>query len=599
MAVALALSPTATAAAARSAWAATNSAEGLRIVSALIADGENHSPHARCASGYAAHMLGEAAPSASGGLLSAAVARNTEEGRALLQTRVSMSGRLATLLTLVFGLLGGVMMTFVAPDRPGQAKLSAIHLSGTLIFGAIWLYTRRGVVPLAVLGVLDAIVVLCVTATFIVMGWNMPMQGRPDLLALFAITESLAIRAVIIPSTPRRTGVISVMCAVPVVAFTYLYYLSRSPPGWEPGPATYAYLIAVLSASVVVVSMVTSRIIYGLQEKAREALELGQYTLVEKIGEGGMGVVYRAQHAMLRRPTAIKLLPRERAGDSNLARFEREARLTSLLTHPNTVSVYDFGRTPDGVFYYAMEFLDGLDLETLVEHDGPQDAGRTIHLLAQVCGALAEAHGVGLIHRDIKPANVILCERAGVADVVKVVDFGLVKSLQVQSNGASQSAIGQIVGTPLYLSPEAITSGDGVGPQSDLYAVGAAGYFLLTGEPPFAGKTVVEICSHHLHTAPVPPSERLGRAVPAPLERLVLSCLAKSPNDRPASAAVLQAALLACPEAAHWTAERAKKWWAERGGVLRQAARAARGQARSSASPGPRTIAIDLQARAG
>jgi serine/threonine-protein kinase len=182
--------------------------------------------------------------------------------------------------------------------------------------------------------------------------------------------------------------------------------------------------------------------------------------------------------------------------------------------------------------------------------------------------------------------------------VVKVVDFGLVKSLEVQSNGASQSAIGQIIGTPLYLSPEAITSSDSVGPESDLYALGAVGYFLLTGTPPFNGKTVVEICSHHLHTAPERPSERLGRVLPPELERLVLSCLAKKAQDRPAGAAALQEALLACPAAGAWTAERAKRWWKERGTGIRQEARTARRTALSSPSPGPRTIAIDLQARA-
>jgi serine/threonine-protein kinase len=275
-----------------------------------------------------------------------------------------------------------------------------------------------------------------------------------------------------------------------------------------------------------------------------------------------MGVVYKASHALLRRPAAIKLLHPERAGEQNLKRFEREVQLTSTLTHPNTIGIYDFGRTAEGTFYYAMEYVDGFDLQTLVERDGPQDPARVAHLLAQLAGALREAHGVGLIHRDVKPANIMLCERGGMADVVKVLDFGLIKGLGRQGDPA-QSEIPRIVGTPLYLSPEALTAPDRVDARSDLYAVGAVGYFLLTGVPPFSGNNLLEVCGHHLHSNPVPPSERLGAPIPRQLEALILSCLAKSPERRPASAASLQAALLRCAVA--WTEERAARWWAERG----------------------------------
>jgi eukaryotic-like serine/threonine-protein kinase len=166
------------------------------------------------------------------------------------------------------------------------------------------------------------------------------------------------------------------------------------------------------------------------------AAQLGQYTLVEKIGEGGMGAVYRARHALLQRPTAIKLLLPERTNELDLARFEREVQLTSQLTHPNTIAIYDFGRTPDKVFYYAMEYIDGISLEQLVDEDGPQPPARVIHMLVQACGALAEAHGVGLIHRDVKPANLLLCARGGAHDVIKVVDFGLIKDTRPHSGPA-------------------------------------------------------------------------------------------------------------------------------------------------------------------
>jgi serine/threonine-protein kinase len=208
-----------------------------------------------------------------------------------------------------------------------------------------------------------------------------------------------------------------------------------------------------------------------------------------------------------------------------------------------------------------MEYVDGCDLQTLVERHGPQDPARVAHLLAQVVGALNEAHRVGLIHRDIKPANVMLCERGGMADVVKVLDFGLIKEI-TSARGSDTEEGERLVGTPLYMSPESLTEPNRVDARSDLYAVGALGYFLLTGVPPFSGRTVLEVCSHHLRTTPVAPSARLGAAVPRELEALILSCLAKAPEDRPQSAAALETALLRF--AANWTQTRARRWWFER-----------------------------------
>jgi serine/threonine-protein kinase len=326
-----------------------------------------------------------------------------------------------------------------------------------------------------------------------------------------------------------------------------------------------------------VVTALVSRTVHGLRQRVKEAMKLGQYTLDHKIGEGGMGVVYKASHALLRRPTAIKLLPPERAGEHNLVRFEREVQLTSMLTHPNTVSIYDFGRTPEGTFYYAMEYLEGFDLETLVRADGPQSPGRVVHLLAQMCGALAEAHGVGLIHRDVKPANVILCERGGTPDVVKVLDFGLVKQIGPDRDvHTSHSTVNHIVGTPLYLSPEGITAPQSLDGRSDLYAVGCVGYMLLTGAPPFTGESVVEVCGHHLHTPPPPLSERAPH-VPADLARVILRCLEKSRDKRPPDATSLRNDLLACSSAADWSVDGARAWWSTRGRqILSDAERAPR-----------------------
>jgi serine/threonine protein kinase len=245
-------------------------------------------------------------------------------------------------------------------------------------------------------------------------------------------------------------------------------------------------------------------------------------------GGGGMGEVYRAQHALLRRPTAIKLLAGD-VSETQLRRFEREVQLTALLTHPNTISIYDFGRTPDGRFYCAMELLDGMTtLQELVDDYGAQAPGRVVHILLQACAALREAHGAGLIHRDIKPANIMLCKNGGLPDVIKVLDFGLVK--QVSGDGdAALSNTNVLVGTPLYMCPEAIAAPDRMDARGDLYALGAVGYFLLTGAPVFSAPTIVEICGLHLHQTPEPIARRSGRSISTELECAVLDCLAKDP----------------------------------------------------------------------
>jgi serine/threonine-protein kinase len=285
---------------------------------------------------------------------------------------------------------------------------------------------------------------------------------------------------------------------------------------------------------------------------------LGQYTLLEKLGEGGMGEVYLARHAMLERPTAIKLLPPGRFDAESLARFEREVQLTARLTHPNTVRIHDYGQTRDGIFYYAMECLDGATLADVVKHDGPMPAGRVIHLLDQIAGALAEAHQAGLVHCDIKPANIFLTEQGGMPDVAKLLDFGLVK--QIGEPSTQPGAASRITGTPLYMAPEAITTPDQVDARSDLYALGAVGYFLLTGQDVFTGRTLLEVCGHHLHSTPVPPSRRTSSPVAADLEALILSCLDKNPERRPADARSLQRALRACSDAGSWSEEDARAW---------------------------------------
>ncbi len=274
---------------------------------------------------------------------------------------------------------------------------------------------------------------------------------------------------------------------------------------------------------------------------------LGPYELSEKIGQGGMGVVFKASHRRSQRSVAIKLLPSDRTSDRDLERFQREACLTRSLRHPNTIAVYDFGRTRDGAPFYVMEYLDGRDLQTLVDAEGPQDAARVAYVLAELAGALGEVHDKGLLHGDVKPANVMCCPREGGGDQVKVLDFGLAREVGRMSDSSAGDRQ-TLLGTPLYLSPEALLAPEAVDGRSDLYAVGAIGYFMLTGKPPFAGKTVLDVLTQHLHATPVPPSTRLGAAVPLDLEALILSCLAKAPGARPPSAAALRDALLPLAE---------------------------------------------------
>jgi eukaryotic-like serine/threonine-protein kinase len=319
-------------------------------------------------------------------------------------------------------------------------------------------------------------------------------------------------------------------------------------------------LLALSAAAIFVFTILLARSRREAQKAAIEAQQIGQYKLERKLGSGGMGVVYKAHHAMLRRPTAVKMLEPDKVNEGMIERFEREVQITSQLTNPNTVAIYDYGRTPEGVFYYAMEFLDGIDLQLLVEHYGPQPVPRVIHILEQVCGSLYEAHSLGLVHRDIKPANIMLNRRGGQPDVVKVLDFGLVKALEDQRQaGLTQNA--SLTGTPLYMSPEAIQMPATLDARSDIYAVGAVGYFLLTGQPVFEAESVVDLCQKHVATPPTPPSERIRTPIPAELENALLACLEKSRAKRPQTARDLILLMARCAEAKQWSIEDADAWW--------------------------------------
>ncbi len=316
----------------------------------------------------------------------------------------------------------------------------------------------------------------------------------------------------------------------------------------------------ILLAAVVFITSMRS-----IRRQMRAAVDqverkLGQYQLKQKIGEGGNGAVYRAQHALLRRPTAIKLMnPDYARNEAARERFEREVQITSSLNHPNTIAIYDYGQTPDGTLYYAMELLAGSTLERLLRFSGPLPAGRVIYILEQMAGSLAEAHEKGLIHRDIKPSNAILGERGGLFDFIKMLDFGLVKELTQVDGDLTHANV--LIGTPLYMAPEIISQPGQASPQSDLYALGAVGYFLLTARNVFEGESAVEICAKHLSDPPMPPSKRAGLAVPEDLEAIILACLEKDLTRRPGGAAKLRDSLIGCRDAGSWTQQNAREWW--------------------------------------
>jgi serine/threonine protein kinase len=301
-----------------------------------------------------------------------------------------------------------------------------------------------------------------------------------------------------------------------------------------------------------------------LTEAQLKLKQLGQYTLEEKIGEGGMGVVYRARHALMRRETAVKLLLPDRADPTAVERFEREVCLTCQLTHPNTIQVYDYGRTPEAIFYYAMEYLHGLNLHQLVARFGPQPEGRVAHIMIQICDSLAEAHALGLVHRDIKPANVFLCERGGVPESVKVLDFGLVRKF----NGSTPEDLSLtkkegIVGTPWFMAPEAIQDSSKSDPRSDIYSVGALGYYLLTGKYIYDVPSLPEIYEKQMTTPVTPPGQLTENPTSPQFEQTLLRCLDKSAANRPASAVELRQLLLSSPLLAQWGSEERAVWWTQ------------------------------------
>lgn len=521
---------------------------------------------------------------------------STEDGRAFSQVRISLFGKWLFIVTcsLYFVvnvpldvLMGARVLDWVEEWFGFKEQLT---LGVGAVAGILWLSTRGRARSAILLQRIDAIgtVAACglISGMLLEPNFIVPEMFQVSVVIL-ACTNLVVARAIIIPSTVERTLIVSILAFLPALSLVaYSVFLS---PEISMVKAAHTTIAALLWGAIAVASAaLTSRILFRLRGQVSRAAQLGHYLLEQEIGRGGMGVVYKARHATLRRPTAIKLLSLDRNHEIDLRRFEREVQCTADLTHANTVAIYDYGRTPSGIFYCAMEFIDGITLRELVDGWGPLPPARVIHILRQVAGALSEAHHEGLIHRDVKPANIMLCERGLVPDVVKVLDFGLVKET-ISSDGDDEDSesIGAVVGTPAYLSPEAIEDTASVDARSDLYALGAVGYFLLTGKQLYEGKSTVSICVQHLNADPVPPSQRLGTTLPTDLEEIVLSCLKKKPASRPQSSEELISILDSCDDSGLWTNSEASHWWARNRETIAERAQ----------SPVDKTMTIELAGR--
>jgi hypothetical protein len=372
--------------------------------------------------------------------------------------------------------------------------------------------------------------------------------------------------AAIIPSPPRRTFIVALLAASMDPLGALIWKLA----GQDVPGAHYVFFNAFPNYLCAAIAPLISHIITGLGREVKRAREMGSYVLGDLIGAGGMGEVWHANHRFLARPAAVKLIKPEVLGamtrqqsDVLIQRFRREAQAAAMLRSPHTIHLYDFGVTDNGTFYYVMELLNGMDLQTLVSNYGPLPPARTIHLLQQACESLAEAHDRGLIHRDIKPANIQVCRMGHYCDWVKVLDFGLVKSHAGEIHDAGLTAPNMMTGTPAYISPESAL-GEAVDRRTDIYALGCVAYWMLTGRQVFAGDSPLQIVARHVSSEPAPPSRHSGFDLSPALDLLVLACLAKKPSQRPATARELCDRLGECEVERPWTREDADTWWASR-----------------------------------
>jgi serine/threonine-protein kinase len=388
---------------------------------------------------------------------------------------------------------------------------------------------------------------------------NVVVYDKNGVLQLFVLMVAYAM---FIPNDPRDTArVVLAMALVPLLTLAMVmqdpeaseiaFYLQSAEHAGSN--ALYVFIGAGLA-------IYGAHVLHGLRSELHRARRIGQYQLLELLGSGGMGEVYKAEHRLLKRPCAVKLIrPDSNAHPQAQARFEREVHAAARLTHPNTIEIYDYGHTRDGTFYYVMEYLPGMTLADLVHRFGPLPPGRVVYLLRQACRGLAEAHALGLVHRDLKPANLFVTERGGEYDFVKILDFGLVKPTQ-DADAPELTTERTVSGTPMFMSPEQATGSRDLDGRSDLYALGSIGYYALTGRAPFQGDTPMDVMVGHARDPVVPPSQYRPE-IPADLEAVILRCLEKRPQDRFRTVRALARALAQCDCTATWGDGRAEAWW--------------------------------------
>jgi serine/threonine-protein kinase len=515
------------------------------------------------------HLIGPQPPTSTPADLKRPHRRHRELPDDLLRAaslRLGIMSLLFAVLWIVGTVLGHIADHVLHPEVSWFrfATTDGVALASVILSLALFGYTRTGDRNPAF--VLDLGLVYMITSAFALalifhLGGISSGPVFPEISWVGAIVLMFA---AIVPATPGKMLVAGLFAASmnPVAML-----ISKAQGTWDFGPSSRVLLMHYPDFILVGAAVVISGVVTRLGQQVTRAREMGSYQLRELLGRGGMGEVYKATHRMLARPAAIKLIRTEMLGAADdeaaklaITRFRREAEAAANLRSQHTVELYDFGVTEDGTLYLVMEFLDGMDLETMVRENGPLPAGRVIHILRQVCDSLEEAHERGLVHRDIKPANIHLGQVGLRHDFVKVLDFGLVKEVSSPTEETMATIPGQMaLGTPAYMAPE-MALGETVDGRADIYALGCVAYFLLTGHLVFEAEKAFQMIAKHLQSAPIPPSQRTDQPVSPELERLILKCLAKDPDDRPKSAAQLTQALEWIPSDG-WGEEQARNWW--------------------------------------
>src|SRR3954453_7069604 len=455
--------------------------------------------------------------------------------------------------------------------RPEHMPMLYTHALVTIVLGAFAVrLCRHCSYSLTKLRVAELVIFGCPAAYFLVhsLDLNSFLNNQPAGVARIEPIIApwlllIFLYAMFIPNTwQRAAAVLTAVSAIPIGVLVYM----ESAPAYQQLLSGLNYS-GFISAQVLIIAISLMTGIVGvhtigtLRREAFAAKQLGQYRLKRRLGSGGMGEVYLAEHQMMKRPCAVKLIRAEKAGDPRmLARFEREVRATAKLSHWNSIDIYDYGRTADGTFYYVMEYLPGHNIGEIVEGYGVIPAGRAVYLLDQVCAALSEAHGIGLVHRDIKPANIFVAYRGGVCDVIKLLDFGLAKPTLEANDDAQLTMAGTVTGSPLFMSPEQASGDDAIDARSDIYSLGAVMYYMLTGQPPFTGDNPLKVMIAHASQEVVPP-RRINPEIPVELEEIVLRCLEKDPDHRFQTVVDLRNALRDLIIEDAWSSDLAAKWW--------------------------------------